>query len=49
MFVLLTGGNVSSIDVLASSVTRTLLFVPNVRLRHLAVTETFRYTKLCQW
>ena len=31
VFVLLTGGNVSTIDVLENNVTRTLLFVPNIR------------------
>jgi hypothetical protein len=50
VFVLLTGGNGSIPEpVLASEHTRTLLFLPNVRLRQLPITETFRYTQLWTW
>lgn len=49
VFVLITGGNVSTVDVLENNVTRSLVFLPNVRLRHLGITSTFEHTKLWTW
>ena len=49
IWVLFTGGNVSTINVFDSGVTVSLLFYRNIKLRHLPVSKTFKYTKLWRW
>jgi len=48
VFLLLTS-NFSTAEVLDNSPTGNLASLPNVRLRHLPVTQTFRFTKLWDW
>merc|ERR1711892_1026866 len=49
IWVLFTGGNLTTINVFESSVTVSLLFYRNVKLRHLPVSKTFKSTKLWRW
>ena len=49
VWVLLTGGNMSSFDVFKHKVSSTVLYYENVKLRHLTLTEFFENSPLWAW